>query len=77
MVTRAYLLEKPPAVSPAKAMFDERVVPAAINAAAAVEVRLESLAQSARLYPLRTLALAFGSGCVLASLTPQRRPRRS
>jgi hypothetical protein len=68
MVSKVYLLEKPPPPSRAKRFMDQRVVPLLIDAAGAVEGRLEELAVTARRAPLCSFGLAVAMGFVLKKL---------
>ncbi len=68
MVSKAYLLERPPPPFKAKRFMDQRVVPLLIDAAGAVEGRLEELAVAARRAPLCSFGLAVAVGFVLKRL---------
>lgn len=65
MVSQAYMLEKPSGPSPIKVFFDQKVIPAAINAAGDVEGLLEHVAIRARRAPFASLAAALGIGTIL------------
>ena len=63
MITRDYLLEKPRGPSAAKVFLDQRVIPAAIDAAGACEVALERASQRTG---LSVPVLLAGAGGLLA-----------
>ena len=68
MVDRRYLLEQPPAPTGLRAVINQRVVPALVDIAGAVEVRLETVAETIRRKPAKSLLLAVGVGCLLARM---------
>lgn len=68
MVSQSYVLEKPPPPSAAKVFFDQRVMPVAIDAAGAVEARVERLAGHARRQPIVAVSVAIGVGVLLSML---------
>jgi hypothetical protein len=69
MVTKAYLLDKPAPPQAWQRFVDLTAMPLAIDAAGAMEGRLEALAVRARRSPLIALGLAFGLGCMIAAAT--------
>ncbi len=73
MVGREYLLHKPAPPSSAKVVFDQRVVPAMIDMAGAVEAVLERLAVRTRSAPGPVLATAFSLGLALSLVAVRRR----
>jgi hypothetical protein len=66
LISRNYLLKRPSPPSAVKVMVDQSVIPAMIDAAAAVEMQFERIAVVARRAPLIGVAVAFGAG-LLAS----------
>ncbi len=75
MVTRTYLLDKPPAPSPAARFVHWNVEPVVINGLGAAEARIERLAEAIRRMPLRALGVALALGMLLAA-RPARNTRR-
>ncbi len=73
MVSRDYMLKKGAGPSGAKVFLDQKVVPAAINAAGAVEGVLELLAVRVRRMPVAALAAALGTGTLVTLLAVPRR----
>lgn len=68
MVSDRYILAKGEAPSGWKNRFDQEVVPAAIDAAAAVEMRLEDIARTVRSRPFAAIACAAAVGIALGML---------
>ncbi len=62
LITRNYLLKRPPPPSPVKVLVDQSVIPALIDAAASVEIQFERIAARARRAPLICVGVAFGIG---------------
>jgi hypothetical protein len=62
MVSRNYLLKQPAAPSPGKVFIDQAVIPALIDAAAAVEQQLERVATGVRNAPILGMGVACGVG---------------
>jgi hypothetical protein len=75
MIEDRYLSGKSPAPSKLKQLFDEHVIPVAIDAAGSVEAVLERLGQSTRRQPIVALGLAVGAGFLLSMLRGERRGR--
>ncbi len=73
MVDRDYMLKKGAGPSAPKVFLDQKVVPAAINAAGAVEGVLERVAVRVRRMPVAALAAALGTGTLMMLLTVPRR----
>ncbi|WP_250265916.1 hypothetical protein [Rhodovastum atsumiense] len=69
LVQDGYLLDKPSPPSQPKLFFDQRVIPAAIDAAGAVEAVLERLAVRTRQRPVMVLGMAMGAGFLVSRLT--------
>ena len=70
MVGRAYLLAKRRPPTALKRAIDQRMIPAAIDAAGALEAVLERISVSATRQPITALGAAFGLGllgCLLAA----------
>lgn len=65
MVSIGYLIDKPHAPGAAKRFVDTRLVPAAIDAAGAVECGIYELGQQVRAQPAKSLLLACALGVVL------------
>ncbi len=72
MVTKGYMLDKPPPPPAWKRFVDLELVPRAANALGSVEAVLETIAVHARARPSPALAAAFGVGCGLAFLSRAR-----
>ena len=68
MVDRRYLLDQPPAATGLRAVINQRVVPALVDIAGGVEVRLETVAETIRRKPAKSLLLAVGVGYLLARM---------
>ena len=75
MVKTAYLIDKPRSVGTLKRFVDQRLFPAAIDAAASVEGALENLTTGVRTRPLPLLLAAMGFG-MLASVMVRAATRR-
>ena len=73
MVGRDYMLKKGAGPSAPKVFLDQKVVPAAIDAAGAVEGVLELLAVRVRRTPVAALAAALGAGTLVTLLAVPRR----
>lgn len=65
MVQPSYLLRKPPRPSTAKILFDQRIVPGAINAAGAVEAGVERIVTFTSRSPMVALATSLIAGAAL------------
>ncbi len=76
MVDQRYLTAKPPPPSAIKQGFDQRVLPAAINAIGSVEVALEQLASGVRRTPVTSACIALGVGFLLAQSLARPAPWR-
>jgi len=72
MVSRSYMLEKPPGPSGLGRFVHWRVAPAVINSLGDAELRLEQFRLHVRKAPIATLACAVALGAFLA----HRRSRR-
>jgi|GEM_PF-4410870 len=66
MVTRSYMLEKPPAPAAAARTLRWTIVPLIINGLGALEGQLERAAVAVRRSPTRALSAALALGLVLA-----------
>ena len=73
MIDRDYLLKKESGPSALKVFFNQKVVPAAINLAGAVEGILEQVAIQVRRKPMPALAAALGTGTLITLLAVPRR----
>jgi hypothetical protein len=73
MVSSSYLLRKPAAPSGLKQFFDQRILPAAIDGAACLDVGIASAGRELRRNPVLSLGLALGAGAFIAVAF---RPRR-
>jgi hypothetical protein len=73
MVQPSYLLQKSAGPSPARILFDQRIVPGAINAAGAAEALIERLAVYTRKSPLSALAVGLAVGGALGCLAARRK----
>jgi hypothetical protein len=77
MVAPAYMIERRPPPGEAKRIFDQKVVPAAINAAGAMEAVVELAACSIRRNPITGCCAAFLVGVVAARIIPMLSASRS
>jgi hypothetical protein len=68
MVSRGYLLKKPAPPSPVQAFVNQSVVPTLIDAAAAIEQRLERIACGVRCAPMFGLGMAVAMGWLTAQI---------
>ncbi len=73
MVSRAYLLHKPPRPSALTLFVNQRIMPLLIDSAASVEALVESAAVRTRQRPGMPLAVAFCAGALLSALLPRSR----
>ena len=73
MVSSRYLTDKQRPPSEAKRAFDQKVIPAAIDAAAWGELVLEKFAQRARRQPFLVLGAVFGAGFLVSGLLSRQR----
>ena len=73
MVSRDYMLKKEGGPSAPKLFLDQKVIPAAIDAAGAVEGVLERVAVRVRRMPVAALAAALGTGTLVTLLAVPRR----
>ncbi len=73
MVSRDYLLKKGAGPSAPKLFLDQTIIPAAIDAAGAVEGVLERVAVRVRRMPVAALAAALGTGTLVTLLAVPRR----
>nr|WP_294505869.1 hypothetical protein [uncultured Rhodopila sp.] len=76
MIGRNYLLKQPAAPSPVKVLVDQSVIPALIDAAAAVEVQIERFGGRARRAPVLCVGVAFGLGWAASRVLRFRRSAR-
>ena len=67
MVSRSYLLKKPPGPSGFTRVIHWNVTPAVINGLGAMDERLEDLRLQVRRSTLPTLAFAFAVGAFIAN----------
>lgn len=74
MVDRSYMLAQPTRPSPVKVAFDQRVVPALIDAAGAVEGRVEAVSVVVKRAPVRSLLIAAGVGFLVVRAARVRLP---
>lgn len=72
MVTKAYMLDKPPGPSEAQRWLDQVLVPGMVNAVAPVEAALYRVSDRARRAPLTALGAALACGYLLRGLTAPR-----
>ncbi|KMO29822.1 hypothetical protein VQ02_29105 [Methylobacterium variabile] len=72
LITRDYMLEKPPGPSRPKLFLDQSVVPGLANAAGAVEAGIERIVVASRRNPLLALSLVAGIGLALTMARPRR-----
>jgi hypothetical protein len=80
MIEQSYLLHRRPSPTATKRMFDQTVLPRAIDAAANVEAALRQVTQLVRGQPALTLGVAAGVGFLAgmcASLGRRRTRSRS
>jgi hypothetical protein len=77
MISRNYLLKQPASPSPVKILVDQSVIPALIDAAAAVEVLFERFGGRARRTPMTCVGVAFGLGWAASRVLRFLRPARS
>ena len=68
MVSQTYLLEKPAPPRGLHSYVDQKVLPAAANAAFAIERRIEAIAEAVREHPLTTLAATAGFAMLIGRL---------
>ena len=74
MVTKSYMLDRPPGASELKRRFDQEVIPALLNAVAPLEAALYRLSDQARARPRMALLAAFSFGALLhEAFAPRRR----
>jgi hypothetical protein len=73
MVSSSYLTRKPAAPSGLKQFFDRRILPAAIDGAACVDMGIAGAGRQLRRNPVLSLVLALGAGAFFAVAF---RPRR-
>jgi hypothetical protein len=73
MVSSSYLHRSPSPPSDLKRFFDQRIMPAAIDGAACLDMGLARTAEHMRRNPAMALAVAAGVGVLLAAWL---RPRR-
>lgn len=73
MVSSAYMLDKPKTKAPTAVFVDQRIVPALIDAAAAIEGLIERVGVRTRAAPSGPLAAAFCAGALLAAVSRSRR----
>ena len=66
MVDRDYLLSEPPPPSALKVRWDQQGIPALIDAAGALEGRLEEVAAAVRRAPVACVLVAAGLGFLAA-----------
>ncbi len=76
MVSKTYMLDRPPRPSPLKEYFDQQVIPAALNAVAPVEAALYRVSERARARPGAALLGALVLGYGLRWIAGHRRARR-
>lgn len=74
LVTRYYMLEKPPGPSGPKLFLDQVVVPGLANAAGAVEAGVERVVVVSRRNPLLAFGVVAGIGLALTLARPRRSP---
>ena len=68
VISRSYLLKRPPHPGPVKVLVDQSIIPAMIDAAATVELQIERIAARARRAPLLGVAAAFGVGWIASRM---------
>ena len=73
MVTTSYMLERPAPPSRTTAFVHQTAVPALIDAAGAMEMRLQRLSVIARRAPLVSVGAALGVGWLLYRVVGWRR----
>jgi hypothetical protein len=73
MVTQAYLLHRPPPPSNPKRFLDQQVIPALIDAAAAVEAQIETAANTTRRNPLLACGAMLAIGWLVGGMHGSRR----
>jgi hypothetical protein len=76
MVSSSYLVRKPAPPSDLKRFFDQRIMPAAIDGAARLDMGLVKISEQMRRNPAMALGLAVGMGVLLAAwLRPRGTPK--
>ena len=68
MVDVSYLIDKPPPPSGLHSFFNQRVIPAAIDAAGTVESAVYELGEQARAQPVTSLLAAGALGLVAGAI---------
>nr|WP_294527832.1 hypothetical protein [uncultured Rhodopila sp.] len=76
MIGPNYLLKQPAPPSPVKVLVDQSVIPALIDAAAAVEVQIERFGGRARRAPMMCVGVAFGIGWAASRILRSARSAR-
>jgi hypothetical protein len=71
MVSVDYMIAKPPPPSALRRLFNQRAMPAAIDAATRVEDAVHTLGESTRQQPILALSLAVGAGVLLGAAWPR------
>ena len=73
MVTKSYMLDRPPPPSPAKVFVNQQAIPRLIDAAGGFETLLQRMSNGARRRPGVAVISAFGCGWVLRRVVQRRR----
>ena len=73
MVSSSYLLRKPAAPSGFKQFFDQRILPAAIDGAACLDMGIAGAGRQLRRNPVLGLGLALAAGAFFAIAFRSRR----
>lgn len=76
MVSRSYILRKPPPRSSVMVFVNQTILPALIDTAAIAEQQLERIAVRARRAPLTSVGVACGFGWLAAQVVLTPRGRR-
>jgi hypothetical protein len=76
MINSSYLHRKPAPPSDLKRFFDQRIMPAAIDGAACLDMGLVKTGEQMRRNPAMALGLSAGMGVLLVAWLSPRRPRK-